>query len=130
MSRQLRVVVCESEKGFADLVRAILESEPGAACVEGVFRNCKLDPRQIAGMAPDVVLVEVTARHPLDLQWRSALPLTPPIPVLVCTPCALLAPPRCRGVQTLVMPFTIDELFSALTQLTGSPAAVTHPAGW
>jgi hypothetical protein len=130
MNKQLRVVVYESEKGFADLVQAILASEPGGPCVDGVFRNCKLDPRQIAAMAPDVVIVEATSRRPLDRQWCSALPLTPPIPILVCTPCALLAPPRHHRVQTLVMPFTIDELFSALAQLTGCPAAVTHPAGW
>ena len=130
MNRQLRVVLHENEKGFADLVQTILESEPGGPRVAGVFRNCKLDPRQVATLAPDVVIVEVTSRHPLDLQWRLASPLIRQIPVLVCTPCALLAPAGRDGAQTLVTPFTIDELFGALSQVTDSRAAVAHPAGW
>jgi hypothetical protein len=130
MNRQLRVVLHEGEKGFADLVQTILESEPGGPRVAGVFCNCKLDPRQVAALAPDVVVVEVTSRHPLDLQWRLASPLIRRVPVLICTPCALLASACRDGVQTLVMPFTVDELFGALSQVTGFPAAVAHPGGW
>ena len=80
-------------------------------------------------LAPDVVIVEADGCHPLDLHWRSALPLSYPVPLLVCTPCKLLAPPSRKNVGMLVMPFTVDELFNALAQLA-APAAVAHPIGW
>ncbi len=133
MSERLRVAILENQKGFATLVKTILQTEPGGPAVVGMFRGGKFDPKHLAALAPDVLIVETDGCRPLDLGWRSALPLRYPAPVLVCTPCVLLTPPARDNVGILVMPFTVDELFNALTRLaepTAEPAAVAHPLGW
>jgi hypothetical protein len=130
MNQSLRIVILEGQKGFASLVQTILESEPGSPSVVGIFRNGKFDPKRLAALAPDVLIVEADSCHPLDWRWRSALPQGCHIPVLVCTPCILLTPPSRDNVGMLVMPFTVDELFSALAQLAESTATVVHPIGW
>ncbi len=129
MSEQLRIVILEKQKGFATLVQTILESEPGGPSVAGVFRNAKLDLKHLMALAPDVVVIEADGCHPLDLRWRAALPLSHRVPMLVCTPCMLLAPPPRERVGMLVMPFTVDELFNALAQLTTPAVAVAHAIG-
>ncbi len=130
MNEQLRIVILESQKGFATLVQTILESEPGGPSVVGVLRNGRFDPKHLANLAPDVLIVEADGYHPFDFRWRSALPLSYHIPVLICTPCMLLTPPSRDNVGMLVMPFTVDELFGALARLAESTATVIHPMGW
>ena len=126
MSRQLRVVLQEAERGFGRLVQTCLECEPDGPRVVGVFRR-RLDAKQLTAANADAVIVEVTARHPLDLSWRKTNPLAYNMPVLVCAPSALLVPPSRDRTQVLVMPFTVEELLTALNQLTNisEPVSLT-----
>ncbi len=130
MTEQLRIVILEGQKGFATLVQTILESEPGGPSVVGIFRNGKFDSKHLAALAPDVLIIESDGCHPLDWRWRSALPQSCQIPVLVCTPCVLLTWPSRDNVGMLVMPFTVDELFGALARLSAPTPTMAHPIGW
>jgi hypothetical protein len=125
MSRQLRVVLQEAERGFGRLVQTCLECEPGGPRVVGIFRH-RLDAQQIVDANADAVIIEVTARRPLDLSWRNTSPLTYNIPVLVCAPSALLVPPTRDKIQVLVMPFTLDELLAALSKLVDPAIPLAH----
>ncbi|SRR5581483_9302325 len=126
MSRQLRIVLQEAERGFGRLVQTCLECEPDGPRVVGIFRH-RLDAQQIVDANADAVMIEVTARRPLDLSWRNTSSLAYHIPVLVCAPSALLIPPMRDKIQVLVMPFTLDELLAALSKLV-DPAIPLAPS--
>jgi hypothetical protein len=127
MSGQLRVVLQEAERGFGRLVQTCLECEPDGPRVVGIFRH-RLDAQSIIDANADAVIIEVTARRPLDLSWRNTSALTYNMPVLVCASSALLIPPMRDKIQVLVMPFTVDELLAALSKLADPVIPVAQSA--